>query len=428
VAATDGSSASFKRTSAVVTDTNFGPFSHHHHHGLHHHHHHSDKGPSLGPQQNGGPLALKAGGATPVIGIPHHHHRHHHHHHGKPGAHPSTAAAAAAAVVAAPKVEPESAEIPVPHEPTMEVRNRLVFDTVAARPRLHLGDVQYEVTLEPDSLVPTLPNNRGFKSRPKPLPQDRLKGRENCTLTVKISRTHLQSVAREEITARGFLWGTGIHTDDSDVIAACIHGGWIRGEWADDVDVVDLELDQGFAMKADTVQAQRLRDARNSPATQQARKKANEASQHVFPPDTGPVPIQPNRDLHVTILILPRLKEYLGTTLFGITSRNWGGDVTVPHDGISFAVQSVRWADGAGLQSRLRGAARRERLNRDLRIQGRLSGGVLKTAGRGGKNDETWVRINGVLTNKENEGDGKDGDAGGADHQAQTDVVVIEEE
>jgi hypothetical protein len=315
----------------------------------------------------------------------------------------------------------------MPVKPTYMIKNQEAFDAVAHKPRLHLGDVQYEVKLEPEQLVPELPNNRGFKSRPKPLPQERIHQHENCTLTVKIPRTHLHAISREEITARGFLWGTGIYTDDSDMVAACIHGGWIRGEWPDDVDVADLDLDEGLAMKDGTEEAKRKREAKNSAEMQQARKAANAASMHECPPETGPVPMQPNRDLHVTILILPRLKEYTSTTMFGIRSRGWGGNNTVPHDGISFAILNIRWVDGAGLQSRLRGAARRARLNRELKFRDHIKSATVRIepvpnlpgrsngapgastesmAEKGG--DETWIKINGVLTNKENEGAGGD--------------------
>jgi phenolic acid decarboxylase len=75
-----------------------------------------------------------------------------------------------------------------------------------------------------------------------------IEGKENCTLTMKIGKEHLIPASREEITSRRALWGTDVYTDDSDVIAACIHAGWIRGEWSDDVDVSMLGLDEGYSV------------------------------------------------------------------------------------------------------------------------------------------------------------------------------------
>jgi hypothetical protein len=92
------------------------------------------------------------------------------------------------------------------------------------------------------------------------------------------------------------------------------------------------------------------------------------------PPKTGPMPVPENRDLHVTLLILPRLQKYASTTRFGIKSREFGGPVgdeeahqRAIHDGISFMVTGLRWVtNGAAAQNRLRGKARRERIRKAL--------------------------------------------------------------
>jgi hypothetical protein len=88
------------------------------------------------------------------------------------------------------------------------------------------------------------------------------------------------------------------------------------------------------------------------------------------------MPVPDNRDLHVTLLILPRLEKYSSTTRFGIKSREFGDFIggengeprqRVAHDGISFMIIGLRWVtNGAKLQGQFRGKARRERIRKAL--------------------------------------------------------------
>lgn len=152
---------------------------------------------------------------------------------------------------------------------------------------------------------------------------------------------------------RRAVWGTDVYTDDSDVVAACIHAGWIRGEWGKDVDVdlLDLYKPSPTSKKQRTVPAEQHLEVLNSP------------------PASGPVHVPVDRDLHVTLLILPCLEKYGSSTRFGIQSREFGGTYNGRksiHDGISFMITSVRWVDGAAPQSRLRGKARRDRIRKAM--------------------------------------------------------------
>ncbi|KAI1371735.1 Rxt3-domain-containing protein [Hypoxylon crocopeplum] len=259
----------------------------------------------------------------------------HHHHH-------------QSAATSSSKPAPGSTMIP---KPKQKISSQAVLDSVADRPRKHLGDVVYQVVLKPSKLDSSH-SKFGYSSNPRPLPIEVIKGNENSTLTVKIPRVHLSPSSREEITSRRAVWGTDVYTDDSDIVAACIHAGWIRGEWGGDVDVDLLELYKPSSLK---------------------KQRAAPAEQHLevltSPPASGPVHVPADRDLHVTLLVLPALEKYSSSTRFGIQSREFGGTYNGRksiHDGISFMITSVRWVDGAALQSRLRGKARRERIRKAM--------------------------------------------------------------
>lgn len=304
----------------------------------HHHHHHGLERTESPLQANGIFKGAKPMTPVPLPTIPGKDGAMIHHHH----APRSTGPKHATPVVT---IVPKSKK---------SVLSKAVYDAVAGLERRHLGDFLYNVSLKP---VPRRSHAKtSYVSTPEPLPKHLIRGNENCTLLVKIPRVHLTPTAREEVTARRSIWGTEVYTDDSDVVAACIHDGWIRGEWGNDVDANLLDL---------------------NPTTKPRKQKAAldqaplQAQQEVLTsrPD-APVPIPVDRDLHVTILVLPPLDKYSGMTRYGMTSREWGGGGHQlghkPHDGISFAVHSVRWVDGAAPISRLRGKARRERIRKAM--------------------------------------------------------------
>ncbi|KAK8930077.1 hypothetical protein VCV18_002744 [Metarhizium anisopliae] len=288
-------------------------------------------------------------GSTPTASPTEKSHHHHHHHHGQKTGAP------------APASQTKPAPPVIPPKTKTVVASKLVLDSVANRARHHLGDFIYEPELKPGRLLPNTPTHRGFSSNPKPLPWDIIKDKENCILTVKVPLIHLSPVAREEITARAYLWGTDVYTDDSDVVAACIHGGWIKGEWTDDVDTAMLDLEQGTAEGG---------KRKTKIPTPELPSRESEGA-ITAPPPLGPMDIPANRDLHVNVLILPRLVKYSGSTRFGISSREFGGQYGSRHsvhDGISYMIKSIRWVEnGAQPQARLRGKARRERMRKAMK-------------------------------------------------------------
>ncbi|WYZ43491.1 hypothetical protein EsH8_VI_001190 [Colletotrichum jinshuiense] len=343
----------------VSTSSAANSDSHHHHH----HHHGADQAnppPPIGitPFKNvkgSTPVPSPTGPAKDLPAAHHHHvprstHQHNH-------------------VKEAPaKQAVQSPTNVIPPKPKTIVTSKAVLESVTNLPRTHLGDVLYEPKLKPARQIPNVPSGRGFASTPTPLPWDMIKDKENCTLTVKVPKVYLTPAAREEITARRALWGTDVYTDDSDVIAACIHGGWIRGEWGDDVDVDMLDLDRGLSAPDKEIPANRRRKEKEREG--KARLEANSATYLDKPPKTGPVSVPADRDMHVSLVILPRLEKYSSTTRFGLQSREYGGRYNgrkSVHDGISFMITSIRWVtNGAGTQNRLRGKGRRERMRKAM--------------------------------------------------------------
>jgi hypothetical protein len=228
-----------------------------------------------------------------------------------------------------------------------------LLSSVAHLPRHHLGSTLYTPRISAPSTKSSSESSKfGYSTTPQPLP--RFEQRENCTFTVRVPRFRIDQSHREEICARRALWGTGVYTDDSDPVAAAIHSGFFRGAWGEDVEsMLDLEIKDTYqhappAAEADT----------SKPGSQ-----ANG-------PRLPPIP-PPNQDLHITLLILPRLERYDSTVMFGIKSRKWDGR----HDGMSFKVHRVDWVDdGVGRGEERGGEARRKRL-RTLMQTGRICTG-----------------------------------------------------
>ncbi|KAH8811586.1 histone deacetylation protein Rxt3-domain-containing protein [Xylogone sp. PMI_703] len=320
---------------------------HHHHQGHHHHHHHHHHHRPEGPEDGLSPLQgaiqslknVKASPGSPphpdtATPILHHHHIPRHHHH---------------VITPVKPTEPVNQVIPLPKT---TIRSQAVLDSVKHLSRHHLGHGYYQALLKPRGIPSpgrSLHESRGFASTSLPLP--RFEGQENCTFTIKVPHIYLSATSREEITARRGVWGTDIYTDDSDIVAACIHQGWFRGEWPEDVDVslLGLELDDGSS---------------DNNTTKSPPKTEGEVML-TSPPAKGPMPVPPLLDLHVTVLILPALEKYSSTTRFGMRSREWGGKHdgwTSTHDGLSFMIMSIKWVNGVDSNVSRSGLSRRMEL------------------------------------------------------------------
>ncbi|KAI1004983.1 hypothetical protein K3495_g3232 [Podosphaera aphanis] len=320
------------------------------------------------------------------VPTPHHHHHHHHH--------PNQASSDKDHTVT-----PLATSMATVYLPKLSIHNDAVLNSVSSLPRHHLGNGYYSSTLRVSSnslsLARDTSSNRGFASVPDALP--RFIGRENCTYTVKISRVYLEESAREEVTSRKALWGTDIYTDDSDILAACIHAGWFRGAWSENIDVsmLGLELkndENGNPIPPDEIMPGQLLES---------------------PSDKGPGHIPSGCECHVTILVLPLLDKYASSTRFGIKSREWGfkrDGLKSVHDGLSFMIKSIRFVTGVdGEEGRSKRSRRkivgkqlqekRENYQSDSRDQNKIDRfGEMKGLGKGG----WWKRKNSAAKSKQN--------------------------
>ncbi|CAI7675480.1 unnamed protein product [Penicillium discolor] len=305
--------------------------SHHHHHHHHHHRHKADEEAATLSSLQRPTFFHRTSPAEPPAAHHHHQHHHHHHHH-------------------APRPATIPAASPI-REPRTTVNLEPLLSSVAHLPRHHLGSTLYTPRISSPTAKSSLDSSKfGYTTTPQPLP--RFEQRENCTFTVRVPRFRINQSHREEICARRALWGTGVYTDDSDPVAAAIHSGFIRGAWGDDVDesMLDLEI-------KDTYQHAPPPEATNGDT-----------------PTKGPrlPPIPPtDKDLHITLLVLPRVAQYDSALMFGLKSRKWAGH----HDGMSFKVHAVDWVDeGVARGEERSGEARRKRL-RTLMQTGRICTG-----------------------------------------------------
>ncbi|GAB7352836.1 hypothetical protein MBLNU459_g3446t1 [Dothideomycetes sp. NU459] len=326
------------------------PAHHHHHHPHTHHHHHHHH--NIADDQVPTPfntLRFPPNPAVPQPAAHHHHHHHavhahaaHHHHH-----------------------TPKSA--PLPRTPTTSVSNQALLASVSDSPRRHLGSQLYatKLGLPPRESTP-LDAKFHFKSTMEPIP--RFESKENCTFTVRVPRAYLRSSdasssesgnvvagGLEEICRTRSLWGTEVYTDDSDVVAAAVHSGWLLGdfgEYTEDIHGLFNERQEELAPQT-------------PPLLGKALTQKPEA----------PVRALSNADLHITLLVLPPLTSYTSSTKNHLRSREWGTD----HDGMSYMIHSIEFVheSHANRLCERTGAAKHERIREELKRQREAAEGLL---------------------------------------------------
>lgn len=191
------------------------------------------------------------------------------------------------------------------------------------------------------------------------------KGKENCTYTVRVPRSFVGSSESpkekeyfQEICRRRNLWGTEVYTDDSDVVAAAVHSGWIQGDFGDFNE--DLrEVDRDEQPEADAG------DNESLPSS-------------LAEKPTRPVKVPPDHDMHVTVLILPPLQAYGSTTQNHVWSRAWGQ----MHDGMSYMIQRIDFVDEseANRTSERDAKAKKQRLAAEEKKRREAAAGLLMFA------------------------------------------------
>ena len=340
--------------------------SHHHHHHVHqhphhhHHHHHEtiDNGPSPFNMLRFPPNPLSH---SSLIATPSHYHHHHHGSHAHPGHHHHH--------------PPRS--VPPPRKPITTVMSRRLVEEYAKKPRKHLGSQLYttENSLPPAADTPVDAKIK-LISKLKPIPV--FTGKENCTYTVRVPRWYLatEHTGREnddasyleEICKRRQLWGTDVYTDDTDVVAAAIHSGWLKGDFGEFND--DLREICGNESEQE--------DDEEVPATLAIQPRK-------------PVRVPPDHDAHITLLILPPLESYASTNQHHIWSRDWKST----HDGMSYMIHRIEFVDeGAATRNLERTAsARKQRLAAEEAKRKEAAAGLLMIANGGSDGDGGAVMV-----------------------------------
>jgi hypothetical protein len=124
------------------------------------------------------------------------------------------------------------------------------------------------------------------------------------------------------------VWGSDVYTDDSDIVAMCLHAGWIEGPRVQDV---PSWVPPGKATFAWRQMTQKYAD--------QGLIGDDEAERHILPSvgEDRTQRLHSTADLSVIIRIAPKLIAYKGCQRGGVKSRSWGNG----HDGVSLIIENV---------------------------------------------------------------------------------------
>lgn len=177
-----------------------------------------------------------------------------------------------------------------------------VLEAAKMFPRRQLGTVVYTPQVNDHVLLP------------------RMDGNENSLIQVRIARRFLDKTNNFAVSKRR-LWGTEVYTDDSDVVAALYHGGYLADQ--------DDNEDNSKTLASNGNSA----NGKTAAAGNNKKRGANSTA----PKDEEEEDHSKDGDCIATILILPRLVKYRGSYRNGINSRSW----LTRHDGVSFKIQKV---------------------------------------------------------------------------------------
>jgi hypothetical protein len=360
--------------------------AHHHHHHAHHHHHHHAQQHEHADAQHPNPFNTIRFPSNPLsqsslITHPTHHHHHHHgahahqppHHHHHP-----------------PR------PLPVFRKPTTTINSKQLLEEVAHHPRNHLGSHLYEADVSTLSVSAPSDPRTSFASTMKPIPN--FAGQENSTYMIRVPRWYIARTKEEieagelnrleEICKRRQVFGTDIYTDDSDVVAAAVHSGWLKGDfgdWNEDLQEVCRDEDHAEHTQEKEKEKEKEKDDAPPPKVQNGTFSIKDESPLSLPSKPSKPIVPPsNYDAHITILILPPLESYASTSQHHILSREWSKNA--PHDGMSFAIHRIDFVnEGAASRSLPRGAkARKARMAVEEAKRQEAAKALLGLGGSGG--------------------------------------------
>lgn len=226
--------------------------------------------------------------------------------------------------------------------PKKTIRISSIVNAAKRMPRRHLGNFKYDpIVSNPDSSKPGA-DRFDISVRPNAIPSFDGPDHVNCTYSVRVPKMWLQERERRMICRESFIWGSGIYTDDSDIMAAAMHSGFIQGVPPEGVDRSLLDK----IVQEQNTKIEGLVDIPDKPLVPEA-----------------------NKDAIITCLVLPSLEQYAGSARYGLKSREWPDEKKgSEHDGVSFAIQKVEFVSG-GVEARRMGRTgkeRRERLKKEL--------------------------------------------------------------
>ncbi|KAK9473570.1 histone deacetylation protein Rxt3-domain-containing protein, partial [Dipodascopsis tothii] len=186
--------------------------------------------------------------------------------------------------------------------PRLVVRSDETLAAADRFPRLHLGSLVYTPTPDSAKYVRPAPTYGDLVTKSlltvageSLIPRGLVEAQINAVLQIRIPYRFLNREKNPHVLHRE-LWGTDIYTDDSDVVAALYHQGYLP----------------------------------HRPAADESRPTAV--------PDTRVFYLK-EADCVATIRILPRLERYVGSYKHELNSRSW----LKGHDGMSFQIENVRF-------------------------------------------------------------------------------------
>ncbi|CAO3625413.1 unnamed protein product [Cunninghamella echinulata] len=185
--------------------------------------------------------------------------------------------------------------------PKVIVNNEKVWKAVKSKKEVFLGFYLYR----PSMLLPNLENHI------------------NGIVQIRVPARYL-TYENPSVKKRA-AWGTGIYTDDSDIVTMAIHSGQYVPEKYHDP---EFKPTDPFAL---AIAGKSIESGKSA-----LKKRPIPATTYLRAAKYGDDTI-PEHDVQVTVRVLPKLKRYTSSIQHRIKSREWGNN----HDGVSLCVENV---------------------------------------------------------------------------------------